>query len=62
MTYTKPYCISISILLFKGFPLFGFLNFLYKNSPTLICLSRNKTKVQSSKNTTLTSTKTLPKK
>ena len=58
-----------SILLFKvetllknGLPLFGIFIFWFKNAPTLLCLSRDKTKEQSSKNTTLTSTKTLPKK
>ena len=58
-----------SILLFKvetllknGLPLFGIFIFWFKNAPTLLCLSRDKTKEQSSKNTTLTSTKILPKK
>ena len=50
------------ILLFKEFFLFEFLNFWFKNAFTLLCLSRDKTKRQSSKNTTLTLTKTLPKK
>ena len=36
--------------------------FLFKNSPTPICLSRDKTKGQFYKNTTLTFIKTLPKK
>ena len=51
-----------SILLFKGLPLFGILIFLIKNTPTPLCLCRNKTKGQFGKNTTLTPTKTLPKK
>ena len=52
----------ITILLFKGLPLFGFFNFQFKKAPTLLCLSRDKTKKQSGKNATLTPTKTLPKK
>ena len=36
--------------------------FWLKNVPTLLCLSRDKTKGQFGKNTTLTPTKTLPKK
>ena len=36
--------------------------FWLKNTPTPLCLSRDKIKGQSSKNTTLTPTKTLPKK
>ena len=52
----------VSILLFKGFPLFGFLIFQFKNISTPLCLSRNKTKGYFGKNATLTSTKTLPKK
>ena len=42
--------------------MFGFLIFLFKNTPTLLYLSRDKTKRQFGKNTTLTPTKTLPKK
>ena len=43
--------------------LFGILIFfLFKNDPTPICLSRDKTKGQSGKSTTLTTTKILPKK
>ena len=45
-----------------GLPLFRFLIFLFKNAPTPLCLSRNKTKGYSGKNATLTPTKTLPKK
>ena len=54
----------LSILLFKGLPLFEFLIFFFgfKNAHTLLCLSRNKTKGQFVKNTILTPTKTLPKK
>ena len=52
----------LSILLFKGLPLFGILFFLFRNAQTLLCLSRDKTKGQYSKNTTLTPTKILPKK
>ena len=50
------------LLLFKGFSLFGFLIFWFKNAPILLYLSRDKIKGQSGKNTTLTPTKTLPKK
>ena len=53
---------SISILLFKGLPLIGFLIFQFKNTLTPLCLSRDKTKGHSGKNVTLTPTKTLPKK
>ena len=56
------YKISISILLFKGFLLFGFLIFQFKNAPPLLCLSKDKIKGQFGKNTTLILTKTLPKK
>ena len=52
----------VSILLFKGFSLFGFLIFQFKNALTPLCLSRYKTKGHSGKNATLTPTKTLPKK
>ena len=45
----------------RGFPYLGSLLFWLKNVPTSICLSIDKTKGQSSKNTTLTPTKTLPK-
>ena len=51
-----------SILLFKGFSLFGFLIFQFKNAPTPLCLSRDKIKGHAGKNVTLTPTKTLPKK
>ena len=56
------YVSFISILLFKELSLFGILIFLFKNIPTPLFLSRDKTKGQSGKNTTLTPTKTLPKK
>ena len=36
--------------------------YLFKNALTPLCLSRDKTKGQSGKNTTLTLTKILPKK
>ena len=52
---------SIS-LLFKGLLLLGFSFYLFKKISIPICLSINKTKEQSSKNTTLTLTKILPKK
>ena len=52
----------LSILLFKVLPLFRILIFLFKNAHTPLCLSRNKIKEQFGKNTTLTPTKTLPKK
>ena len=52
-----------SILLFKGvFLVWDPHLFLFKNAPTPLCLSRDKTKEQSGKNITLTLTKTLPKK
>ena len=51
-----------SILLFKGLPLFGFLIFQFKNTPTPLCLSRDKIKGHSGKNAIVTPTKTLPKK
>ena len=50
------------ILLLKELPLFGFLIFWFKNASTPLCLSRDKTKEQFGKNTTLTPTKILPKK
>ena len=53
---------KVSILLFKGLPLFGFLIFQFINAPTSLCLNRDKTKGQSGKNATLTLTKTLSKK
>ena len=53
---------ELSILLFKGLPLFGFLIFLFKNVPTPLCLSRHKIKRHSGKNVTVTPTKSLPKK
>ena len=46
----------------KGFSYLGSSFFLFKNALTPLCLNRNKSKGQSSKNTTLTPTKTLPKK
>ena len=52
----------LSILLFKGFLLFGFLIFQFKNILTPLCLSRAKIKRQFGKNAILTSIKTLPKK
>ena len=52
---------SLSILLFKGLLLFRVFIFSSKNAPTLLCLSRDKIKGQSGKNTTLTFTKVLPK-
>ena len=51
---------SISIILIKRLPLFGIC--FSKNVLILLCLSRNKTKGQFSKNITLTLTKTLRKK
>ena len=52
----------ITILLFKGLPLFELFIFQFKKAPTLLCLSRDKIKGQFGKNVTLTPTKTLPKK
>ena len=55
--------IYIYILLFKGLPVFGFLFFLGSKMPyTPLCLSREKIKGKSGKNTTLNPTKILPKK
>ena len=45
----------------RGFPYLRSLLFWLQNALTSICLSRDKTKGQSGKNTTLTPTKTLPK-
>ena len=50
------------ILLFKGLSLFVFLIFQFKNTPTPLCLSRDKIKGHSGKNVTVTPTKILPKK
>ena len=60
--YYLYYYLSISVLLFKGLFLFGFLIFQFKNTPTPLYLCRDKIKRQFGKNATLTSTKTLPKK
>ena len=50
-------------VLFNGLSLLGILIFFVQNASTPLCLSRDKTKGQSSKNiTTLTLTKTLFKK
>ena len=46
----------------RGFPCLGYSFFWFKNIPTPLCLSRDKTKGQSDKNTIVTPTKTLPKK
>ena len=59
---TCPFSQFISILLFKKLPLFGIFIFWLKNVPTLLCLSKDKSKGQHGKNTTFTPTKTLPKK
>ena len=53
----ERHILVFSILLFKGLPLFGFFIFKFKNVLTPLCLSRDKTKGQSGKNTTLTPTK-----
>ena len=45
-----------------GFSYLGSSFFWFKNALTPLCLNRNKSKGQSGKNTTLTPTKTLPKK
>ena len=47
-----------SILLFKRLSLFRIFIFFVQKVPTLLCLSRDKTKEQSSKKTTLILTKT----
>ena len=49
-------------MLLRGFSCLGSSFFWFKNTPTFLCLSRDKTKGQSDKNTTLTPTKTCPKK
>ena len=46
----------------KGLPLLGSSFFLFKNAPTPLFLSKDKTKEQCDKYTTLTPTKTFPKK
>ena len=43
-------------------PFWNFRFFKFKNVPTSLCLCRDKIKVQSGKNITLTFTKILPKK
>ena len=48
-------------MLLRGFSCLGSSFFWFKNTFTFLCLSRDKTKGQSDKNTTLTS-KTCPKK
>jgi len=45
-----------------GFPYLGSSFFWFKNTPTPLYLSTDKTKGQFGKNTTLTPTKTFPKK
>ena len=57
---SHSHCIYSTILM--GFPYLGSLFFLFKNAPTPLYLSRDKTKGQSGKNITLTSTKIFPKK
>ena len=52
----------LSILLFKELLWFGMDISLYKNTSTFLGLSRDKTKGQPGKNTSLTLTKTLPTK
>ena len=56
------YLLLLSILLFKGLPLFEFLIYLVQKCPTPLYLSRDKIKGQSGKNATLIPTKILPKK
>ena len=46
----------------RGFPCLDSLFFQFKNAPTPLCLSRDKTKEQFDKNATLIPTKTLSKK
>ena len=52
----------LSILLYKELLWFGMDISLYKNTSTFLGLSRDKTKGQPGKNTSLTLTKTLPTK
>ena len=45
----------------RGFPCLDSSFFQFKNTPTPLCLSRDRTKRYFGKNATLTPTKTLPK-
>ena len=49
-------------MLLRNFSCSGSPFFQFKNTPTSLCLSKDKTKGQFNKNTTLTPTKTCPKK
>ena len=63
--YSNTYKRSKELYLYyylRGFPRLRSSFFQFKNAPTPLCLSRDKTKRQSGKNATLTLTKTLPKK
>ena len=57
-------CDEANILYYylRDFPCLDSLFFWFKNAPTLLCLSRDKTKEKSGKNTILTPTKILSKK
>ena len=54
--------IYLCYYLSKGLPHLDSSFFLFKNALTPLCLSKDKTKAQFGKNTTLTPIKTLPKK
>ena len=56
LSYYSIYFYVLSIL-FKGFFLFGFFNFLFKNVSTSLCLNKDKINRQSSENIILTSLK-----
>ena len=53
---------NIYTTILRGFLCLRSLFFWFKNASTLLCLSKDKIKRQSGKNTTLTPTKTLPNK
>ena len=58
-------CDEASLYLYyylRGFSCLDSSFFQFKNARTLLCLCKDKTKGQFDKNTTVTSTKTLPKK
>ena len=62
-SHTRSACDEASLYYYlRGFPYLNSLVSLLKKAPTSLCLNRDKTKGQSSKNTNLISTKTLPKK
>ena len=58
----QPRVLDTYLTALRGFPCLDSSFFWFKNAPTPLCLSRDKTKCQSGKNTILTPTKTLFKK